>query len=59
MYEHAFGVDRSPSKAYTYFLESANLDFPNAKNKIGDCYFSGFGVKQDQQLAIGCYLEAA
>ena len=26
---------------------------------MGDCYFSGYGVRQDRQLAIGQYMEAA
>jgi TPR repeat protein len=30
-----------------------------AKNKIGDCYYSGFGVSEDQKLAIKWYSEAA
>jgi TPR repeat protein len=35
------------------------MGYAAAKNKIGDCYFSGFGVKEDRKLAIGCYIEAA
>ena len=35
------------------------MDYSVAKHKIGDCYFSGFGVKEDRKLAIGCYVEAA
>lgn len=59
MYEHGFGVDRSPTTAYNYFVQAANLQLPIAKNKLGDCYFSGFGVKEDRQLSIGCYIDAA
>lgn len=58
-HEHGFGVEKSPKKAISYFIESAECDYPPAKNKIGDCYFSGYGIKQDRQLAVGCYLEAA
>ena len=42
-----------------YFIESAELDHPAAKNKMGDCYFSGFGIRQDRKLAVGCYIEGA
>jgi TPR repeat protein len=35
------------------------MGYGAAKNKIGDCYFSGFGVREDRKLAIGCYFEAA
>lgn len=59
MYEFGFGVEKSPKRAFNYFLQSSDLDYPAAKNKIGDCYFSGYGVKEDRQMAIGCYLEAA
>lgn len=58
-HEHGFGVEKSPKKAINYYIESSGLEFPAAKNKIGDCYFSGYGLKQDRQLAIGCYLDAA
>ena len=34
------------------------MGYASATNKIGDCYFSGFGVKQDRKLAIGCYANA-
>jgi TPR repeat protein len=40
-------------------MESSDVGYSPAKNKIGDCYFSGFGVRQDKKLAIGCYIEAA
>lgn len=32
------------------------MGYSVAKNKVGDCYFSGYGVRQDIKLAIGCYL---
>ena len=56
IYEHGFGVEKSPKKAFTYFLQAADVEYPPAKNKIGDCYFSGYGVHLDRQLAIGCYI---
>ena len=28
-------------------------------NKLGNCYFSGFGVKMDKRIAIGYYKQAA
>ena len=59
MNEYGFGVDKSPKKAFSFFLESADLRYPPAKNKLGDCYFSGYGTKEDRKLAMGCYLEAA
>ena len=34
------------------------MGYAPATNKIGDCYFSGFGVKQDRKLAVGCYANA-
>jgi len=45
MYEYGFGVDKSPKKAFYYYSSSADMEYPVAKNKIGDCYFSGFGVR--------------
>ena len=59
MHEYGFGVDKSSKKAFSFFLQSADLKYPPAKNKLGDCYFSGYGTKEDRQLAMGCYLEAA
>ena len=59
MYEFGFGVETSPKKAYSYFLQSANLEYPAAKTKIGDCYFSGFGISEQRELAIGCYIQAS
>ena len=44
MYQFGFGVDKSHKKAFNYFLKSADLDHAAAKNKLGDCYFSGFGT---------------
>ena len=44
MYQFGFGVDKSKKKAFNYFLQSANLEHAAAKNKLGDCYFSGFGT---------------
>ncbi len=59
MHEYAFGVEKSPKKAFNYFSQSSDLGYSAAKNKVGDCYFSGYGVRQDRRLAIGCYLDAA
>lgn len=28
-------------------------------NKLGNCYYSGFGVKVDRRIAIGYYKQAA
>jgi TPR repeat protein len=33
--------------------------YPPAINKLGHCYFSGFGVKMDKMIAIGYYKQAA
>jgi len=49
-------VEKSPKKAISYYIESSECDYAAAKNKIGDCYFSGYGIKQDRQLAVGCYV---
>ena len=35
------------------------MKYAPAKNKLGDCYFSGYGTREDRKLAMGCYLEAA
>ena len=55
-YENGFGVEKSPKTAVNYFLESSHLNYAAAKNKIGDCYFSGYGLELNRQLAVGCYL---
>jgi TPR repeat protein len=59
MYEYGLGVEKSSKQAVSYFLESSDMGYAPAKNKIGNCYFSGFGVKEDRKVAIGCYIEAA
>jgi TPR repeat protein len=56
MYEHGFGVERSHKQSFNYFTEASDLGYAAAKNKVGDCYFSGYGVREDRKLAIGCYL---
>jgi len=43
-YEHGFGVEKSAKRAFNYFLQASELSYPPAKNKIGDCYFSGYAV---------------
>jgi len=43
-YEHGFGVEKSPKRAFNYFLQASELSYAQAKNKIGDCYFSGYAV---------------
>ena len=48
MYEFGFGVDKSPKKAYNQYLQAANLEHSGAKNKLGDCYFSGFGISENR-----------
>lgn len=44
-YEHGFGTEKSSRKAFNFFIQSADLEYAAAKNKIGDCYFSGYGIK--------------
>ncbi len=43
-YEHGFGVEKSAKRAFNYFLQASESSYGPAKNKIGDCYFSGYGV---------------
>ena len=45
MTEYGFGVDKSAKRAFSFYLQSADLNYSAAKNKLGDCYFSGYGTK--------------
>lgn len=58
-YEYGFGVDQKPKKAVELFERAALLMHAPAINKLGHCYFSGFGVKSDKMIAIGYYKQAA
>lgn len=40
-------------------MQAANLDYMPAKNKVGDCYFNGYGTDENKQVAMGFYAEAA
>jgi TPR repeat protein len=55
MYEYGLGVEKNPKECFDYYTESSNYGYAPAKNKVGDCYFTGYGVKKDSRLAIGCY----
>ena len=33
IYEYGFGVEKSAKRAFNYFLQSSDLDYPAAKNK--------------------------
>ena len=58
-YEHGFGVEKSPKRAINYYLKASEVNYAPARNKMGDCYFSGYGISLNRELAIGCYLQAA
>lgn len=59
MHEYGFGVDKSPKKAFDFYMKSGDMKYPPAKNKLGDCYFSGYGTRENREVALGCYLNAA
>lgn len=52
MYEYGFGVDKNPKQAFSYFRQSSSFDYPAAKNKLGDCFFSGYGTQENRQQAL-------
>jgi TPR repeat protein len=56
MYEYGLGVVKNPRQSFNYYIDSSNFGYAAAKNKVGDCYFSGYGVKEDRKIAIGCYM---
>ena len=58
-YEFGFGFDQNPKKAVEMFERSAYMLYAPAMNKLGHCYYSGFGVKMDKRISIGYYTQAA
>jgi TPR repeat protein len=47
-YEHGFGVEKSPKRAINYYLKASEVNYAPARNKMGDCYFSGFGIPMNR-----------
>ena len=45
--------------AVIWFTKSAKEGFAEGLNNLGDCYWYGIGVEQDDAKARECYKEAA
>lgn len=58
-YFHGEGVAKDHSKAFNYFLESAQKGFGSAKDYLGDCYYYGYGTPIDYEEAARWYKDAA
>ncbi|MDR1643682.1 MAG: hypothetical protein LBC41_12090, partial [Clostridiales bacterium] len=41
------GDDHDYAEAVKWYLKSAELGNAEAQNKLGDCYYNGYGVKKD------------
>ena len=51
LYHQGFGVERDPSRAAKWFLESAGEGYALATLRLGEMYWKGDGVKQDNVSA--------
>ena len=54
-----FENEGNPSKAYEYYINSANQGESWALNKLGEFYRNGIGVKKDLKKAFECYTESS
>ncbi len=56
IYRFANGVKKDAKKAFHYYkLASTDPDEDLAALRLADCYFEGFGTKQNQTLAVELY----
>lgn len=58
----ACGSEEAPAdfgKARVYFRQSAALGYTPAMSRIGDLYYNGDGIEQDDELALQWYEKAA
>lgn len=53
------GVDVDQKKAVELYEQSANKGYPKAQFYLGDCYFNGEGVEEDEGKARYWYHRAA
>jgi uncharacterized protein len=47
LYEYGLGVSLDSFTAIKYYEMAAKLNHGKSLNKLGDIYFSGFGVERD------------
>lgn len=48
-----------PSQAFTFLTDAANNGMPDAQYMVGSCYYQGYGVNQDLNLALEWYTKGA
>lgn len=51
--------NKSFSKAFELFTQSANQNYPVAQNELGNCYLEGKGVDKNNEKALYWYRKAA
>ena len=59
MYAFGLGVEQSDGEAYRWFLKSADLQFANGQEFIGEFYYYGIFVEKDIEKAFGWFSLAA
>lgn len=45
--EQGIGIDKNVESSLYYINTAARLDYPPAITKLGDFYYTGYGVKKD------------
>lgn len=54
-FEQGIGMEKNSESSLYYINNAARLDYAPAITKLGDYYYTGFGVKKDFQYAKMLY----
>jgi TPR repeat protein len=57
--EQGIGIDKNVESSFYYINTSARLEYPPAISKLGDFYYTGYGIKKDIDYAKMLYENAA